>query len=63
MHLQENIVYDLDIMSLKIMPCMHALHHVTYVPAKFEVSTFNSDEWMHLQDTHYLTLTLGSKVT
>ena len=40
MHLQENILFDLDSQNVAQYP----LHHVTNAPANFEVATSNSLE-------------------
>ena len=44
MHLQENTLYDLDIVVVKVTHnvVQYPLNHMTYVPAKFEVALFNS---------------------
>ena len=43
MHLQENTLYDLDLVVLLIQNVVHyPSNHVTYAPAKFEVATSNS---------------------
>ena len=39
MHLQENTLFDLD---LDQNVAKYPLHHVSYVPAKFQVATSNS---------------------
>ena len=43
MHLQENKLFDLDV-GVKVTGkiAQYPLHHVTYTPAKFEVTTSNS---------------------
>ena len=40
MHLQENTVFDIDLGVTQNI-AQHPLHHVTYVPAEFEVATSN----------------------
>ena len=44
MHLQENTVFDLEI-RVKVTgnSFQYLLHHVTYAPVKFEVSTSNCE--------------------
>ena len=43
MHLQENTLYDLDL-GIKVTQnvAQYPTHHMTYTPAKFEVSTSNN---------------------
>ena len=46
MHLQENTVFDLDLLfdlGIKVTGNIanHPLHHVTYAPATFEVAMSN----------------------
>ena len=38
MHLQENTLYDLDLMNVT----QHPLYYVTYAPVKFEATTSDS---------------------
>ena len=41
-HLQENILFDLDLgvkVTQNVAQCPH--HHITYAPTEFEVTTFN----------------------
>ena len=62
MHLQESTLFDLDLqvkVTLNVAQC--PLHHVTYAPTKFEVTTSKLKEENHLQEIQYLTLTLGSR--
>ena len=63
MHLQENTLYDLDLVvkvTQNVVQCPP--NHMTYAPAKFEVSTSNSLE-DGLQESKLYNLDLGVKVT
>ena len=42
-HLQENTLYDLDLVVVKVTQNLvqYPLNHMTYAPAKFEVASFN----------------------
>ena len=43
MHLQENTLYDLDlVVKVTHNDVQYPLNHMTYAPAKFEVATSNS---------------------
>ena len=44
MHLQENTLYDLDLVVVKVTQnvVQYPPNHMTYAPAKFEVALFNS---------------------
>ena len=44
MHLQENTLYDLDLVVVKVTQnvVQYPSNHMTYAPAKFEVASFNS---------------------
>ena len=46
MHLQENTLYDLDLVVVKVTQnvVQYPPNHMTYAPAKFEVASFNSLE-------------------
>ena len=55
MHLQESTLFDLDLqvkVTLNVAQC--PLHHVTYAPTKFEVTTSKLKEEKHLQEILYL---------
>ena len=44
MHLQENVIFDLDLdLGVNVTQefAQYPLHHVTYAPVKFEVATYN----------------------
>ena len=62
MHLQENTLYDLDLVvkvTQNVVQCPP--NHMTYAPAKFEVATSNSLGEDNLQKSKYMTLTLESR--
>ena len=43
MHLQENTLFDLDLGDKVTQNvAQYPRHNVTYVPAKFDIATFNS---------------------
>ena len=64
MHLQENTLYDLDLVvkvTQNVVQCPP--NHMTYAPAKFEVATSNSLGEDNLQKSKLYDLDLGVKVT
>ena len=67
MHLQENTLYDLDLVvkvTQNVVQCPP--NHMTYAPAKFEVATSNSlgeDGIQDLKESKLYDLDLGVKVT
>ena len=66
MHLQESTLFDLDLqvkVTLNVAQC--PLHHVTYAPTEFEVTTSKALGGEALQEIQYLTfdLDLGVMVT
>ena len=64
MHLQENTLYDLDLVvkvTQNVVQCPP--NHMTYAPAKFEVATSNSLGEDNLQKSKLYDLDLGAKVT
>ena len=66
MHLQENTLYDLDLVVVKVTQnvVQYPPNHMTYAPAKFEVASFNSlGEDLDLQESTLYDLDLGVKVT
>ena len=61
MHLQENTLYDLDLVvkvTQNVVQCPP--NHMTYAPAKFEVATSNS---LGVDESNLYDLDLGVKVT
>ena len=64
MHLQENTLYDLDLVVKVTQNVVHCPpNHMTYAPAKFEVATSKVYEKMDLQENKLYDLDLGVKVT
>ena len=64
MDLQESTLFDLDLqvkVTLNVAQC--PLHHVTYAPTEFEVTTSKALEEKHLQENSIFDLYLGVKVT
>ena len=65
MHLQENILFDLDLcfkVTRNVAQC--PLHHVTFAPTEFEVTTskgLGEDAFTRKFNIWLLTLTLGSR--
>ena len=60
MHLQENTLYDLDLVvkvTQNVVQCPP--NHMTYAPAKFEVATSNSLGEDYLQKSKLYDLDLG----
>ena len=41
MHLQENSIFDLDLVKVTQNVAQYPLHHVAYSATKFEVATYN----------------------
>ena len=58
-HLQENILFNLDLAVMVILNvAWYLLHHVTYAPSKIEVARSNSlGGDVFTRKKHYLTLT------
>ena len=64
MHLQENALFDLHLGVNDTRNAAHCpLHHVTYAPTEFEVTTSKGLGDAFTRKFNYLTLTLGIKVT
>ena len=65
MHSQENTLFDLDlgVKVTQIVVQCH-IHHVTYPPTEFEVTTFKRFRRRCIyKKIHFLTFDLGVKVT
>ena len=64
MHLQENTLFDLDL-GVKVTRnvAQYPLHHVTYAPAKFDLTTSHVTEKVHLQENTLFDQVKGVKVT
>ena len=59
-YLQENTLFDLDLVKVTQNVTQCPLHHVTYVPTEFEVTTskgLGGDAFY--KKIHYLTFDLG----
>ena len=63
MHLQENILYELDL-GVKVTQnvAQYCPHHMTYAPAKFEDAKCTVQEEVHLQESTSFDLDLRVKV-
>ena len=64
MHLQESTLFDLDLqvkVTLNVAQC--PLHHVTYTPTEFEVTTSKALGEAFTRKFQYLTFDLDLKVT
>ena len=66
MHLQENTLFDLDIqVKVKRNVAQCPLHHVTYVPTEFQVTTskaLGEEAFTGNSILDILTLALGSSI-
>ena len=65
MHLQENTLFDLDLVGVKVTQNVfqYPQNHMTYAPAEFEVASFNSLGKLDLQENTLYDLDLGVKIT
>ena len=62
MHLQENTLFDFDL-GVKVTwnVAQYTRHHVTYVPAEFDMLHPTLKEKMHLQENTLFNHDLGSR--